>query len=83
MSDKKSDKVWDGITMTEAIEQEQNMDLNGILLFSEQDDLLHERIERIERKLERLERTTAKLGRVVIRHLTESQEEFIVMSEEE
>lgn len=69
--------------MTEAIEQEQNMDLNGILLFSEQDEILNEKIERIERKLERLERTAAKLGRVVIRHLTESQEEFIVLGEEE
>ncbi|UCG70105.1 MAG: hypothetical protein JSV09_03575 [Thermoplasmata archaeon] len=69
--------------MTEAIEQEMNMDSNGILLFSEQEDLVYERIDRLERKLERLERTMAKLGRVVIRHLTESQEEFIVVGEEE
>jgi hypothetical protein len=73
-SDKKSDK-WDGITMTEAMELEPNMDLNGILLFSEQDGLILERIDRIERKLERLERTMAKLGRVVLKHLAEAKEE--------
>lgn len=61
--------------MTEAMELEPNMDLNGILLFSEQDGLILERIERIERKLERLERTLAKLGRVVLKHLAEAKVE--------
>ncbi len=61
--------------MTEAIEFEPNMDLNGLLLFSEQDSLLLEKIERIERKLERLERTLTKLGKVVIKHVTEDKEE--------
>lgn len=61
--------------MTEAMEQEPTMDVNGILLFSEQDSLILERIDRIERKLERLERTLAKLGRVVLKHIAEAKEE--------
>ncbi len=60
--------------MTEAMEQEIDMDLNGILLFSEQDSLLLEKVERIERRLERLERTLTKLGKVVIKHVTEPSE---------
>lgn len=75
MSDNWSDKTWDGITMTEAMELEPSMDLNGILLFSEQDALLLDKLERLEKKLERLERTLTKLGKVVIKHLTESKEQ--------
>ena len=59
--------------MTEAIEQEMDMDSNGILLFSEQDGMILEKIERIERKLERLERTLTKLGKVVLKHLAEPE----------
>jgi hypothetical protein len=57
------------------MEQEMNMDLNGILLFSEQDGMLLEKIERLERKLERLERILTKLGKVTIKHVTENNEE--------
>ena len=60
-----------GITMTEAIEQETHMDMNGILLFSEQDGVMLDKIERLEKKLERLERTLCKLGKVVIRHVSD------------
>ena len=69
----------DGMTMTEAIEQETNMDLNGILLFSEQDSVWLDKVERIERRLERLERTLTKLGKVVIKHVTEPCEAEIVV----
>jgi hypothetical protein len=62
------------MTMTEAMEQEPSMDLNGILLFSEQDGLLLEKIERLEQKLERLETTLMKLGKVVIKHVSENKE---------
>jgi hypothetical protein len=61
--------------MTEVMENEPYMDLNGMLLFSEQESLILERVERIEKKIERLERTITKLGKVVIKHVTESQED--------
>jgi phage shock protein A len=61
--------------MTEVMEQEPTMDLNGMLLFSEQESHMMEKLERIERKIERLERTLTKLGKVVIRHVTEAKEE--------
>ncbi len=57
--------------MTEVMAQETNMDLNGILLFSEEDSYMAQKVERIERRLERLERTLTKLGKVVIKHVTE------------
>lgn len=60
--------------MTEAIEQEIDMDSNGILLFSEQDTLVLDKIERLERKMERLERILTKLGKVVVKHLTEPED---------
>jgi hypothetical protein len=74
MSDKKSDKQWDGITMTEAMEQEMDMDSNGILLFSEQDTFVIDKIERLEKKLDKLERILTKLGKVVVRHVTEPED---------
>ncbi len=61
--------------MTEVMEHEPYMDLNGMLLFSEQESLMFERMERIERKLERLERTLTKLGKVVIKHVIEPKED--------
>lgn len=61
--------------MTETMENEPYMDLNGMLLFSEQESILLERMERLERKIERLERTLTKLGKVVIKHVTEPQED--------
>ena len=60
----------DGMTMTEAMEQETAMDVNGILLFSEQDSVLLDRVERLESKLERLERVLTKLGKVTVKHVT-------------
>jgi hypothetical protein len=60
--------------MTEAMEQDVNMDLNGILLFSEQDNMLLDKIERLQSKLERLERILTKMGKVVVNHVAEPQE---------
>ena len=70
-----------GYTMTEAMEQETQMDMNGILLFSEQDGLMLDKIERLEKKLERLERTLCKLGKVVIRHVSEEKKVMEVEAE--
>ena len=64
----------DGMTMTEAMEQESNLDSNGILLFSEEDHLLMERLERLDRKLERVERILSKLGKVVLKHVADDSE---------
>ena len=61
-------------TMTETMEQETTMDLNGMLLFSEHESYLSQRVESLERKLERLERTLTKLGKVVIKHVTTESE---------
>lgn len=60
--------------MTETMEQDMDMDLNGILLFSEQDGMLLDKIERLESKLERLERIMTKMGKVVVKHVAEPQE---------
>lgn len=60
--------------MTETMEQEVDMDLNGILLFSEQDGMLLDKIERLESKLERLERIMTKMGKVVVKHVAEPQD---------
>ena len=67
--------------MTEAMEQEIQMDMNGILLFSEQDSVIFEKVERLEKKLERLERTLCKLGKVVIRHVSEEKKVMEVEAE--
>ena len=61
--------------MTEALEQDPNMDFNGMLLFSEQDSLMLDRIERLEKKLERLQRTLTKLGKIVIKQATEGKKD--------
>ena len=75
MSDKKSDKTHRmGKTMTEAMEQDMDMDLNGILLFSDQESILLNKIEGMERKLERLERILTKVGKVVVNHVAEPAE---------
>ncbi len=60
--------------MTEAMEQETNMDLNGLLLFSEEDNMLLNKIEKLENKLERLERILTKMGKVVIKHVADPEE---------
>ena len=60
--------------MTETMEQDMDMDLNGILLFSEQDGMLLDKIERLESKLERLERIMTKMGKVVVKHVAEPEE---------
>jgi hypothetical protein len=60
--------------MTEAMEQEMNMDLNGLLLFSEEDNMLLTKIEKLENKLERLERILTKMGKVVIKHVADPEE---------
>ncbi len=70
-----------GYTMTEAMEQETQMDMNGILLFSEQDGLMLDKLDRLEKKLERLERTLCKLGKVVIRHVSEEKKVMEVEAE--
>ena len=62
----------DGMTMTEAMEPD--MDSNGILLFSEEDQLLTQRLERLDKKLERVERILTKLGKVVLKHVTDDSE---------
>lgn len=67
--------------MTEAMEQETQMDMNGILLFSEQDGVMLDKLERLEKKLERLERTLCKLGKVVIRHVSEEKKVMEVEAE--
>jgi hypothetical protein len=66
--------TWDGITMTDTMELDMDMDLNGILLFSEQDSMLLNKIERLESKLERLERIMTKMGKVVVKHVAEPKE---------
>ncbi len=66
--------TWDGITMTETMELDMDMDLNGILLFSEQDSMLLNKIERLESKLERLERILTKMGKVVVKHVADPKE---------
>ena len=60
--------------MTETMEQDMDMDLNGILLFTEQDGMLLDKIERLESKLERLERIMTKMGKVVVKHVAEPEE---------
>lgn len=60
--------------MTETMEQDMDMDLNGILLFSEQDGMLLDKIERLEAKLERLERIMTKMGKVVVKHVADPEE---------
>ena len=60
--------------MTETMEQDTNMDLNGLLLFSEEDNMLLNKLERLEVKLERLERILTKMGKVVIKHVAEPEE---------
>ena len=60
--------------MTETMELDMDMDLNGILLFSEQDSMLLNKIERLESKLDRLERIMTKMGKVVVKHVADPKE---------